>query len=126
MKIIKTLLLLSLTFVAASALAQEPKKDKSYPVNVKQLPEYIIIQSESTGRLIGSKMINIHYKNSDYASALAALEDVLTSRKKLGIQNQIDLLNAMSDLGFDYVDAFSIGQGDMTNIVFRKKQEYRN
>ena len=126
MKIIKILLLLSLIFASAITFAQEPKMDESHSVKVEKLPEYIIIQSESTARLLGQKIIYVDRKNSDYAQALAELDDLLTNRKKLGIRSQTDLLNAMSGLGFDYVDAFTIGQGDMTNMVFRKRQEYRN
>ena len=72
------------------------------------------------------------------------LESLLQNRKKLHIRNQTDLLNAMSKLGFEYVDSntgasesFGLGGGDdvevfgsdskfRTNMVFRKKEIYRN
>ena len=126
MRRIKILLLLVLTGASVSVFAQESKQDQPYLVVLEKLPEYVIAVSESTGRIIGSIIIAIDKKRSIYSPALTELEDVLISKEKMDIRNQTDLLNAMSDLGFDYIDAFSIGEGDMTKIVFRKKLKHRN
>ncbi len=70
-------------------------------------------------------IISIDGRNSPYEAALEELEDLLAKKEKLRVQNQTDLLNALSDIGFDYVDAFLVGGGDITSTVFRKKPEYR-
>ena len=111
--------------VSEHLLAQKLKMEDSYAVALAELPEYVIIASESSRRIIGSIIIAVDNKNSVYESALQQLEDALTQKTKLAIKNQSDLLNAMAVLGYDYVDAFSIGETDMTKIVFRKKQLYR-
>ena len=53
---------------------------------------------------------------------------MLSDKDKLNLKNQIDLLNNMSKLGFEFIDAYTAAQGtsDRTGMVFRKKEEYRN
>ena len=71
------------------------------------------------------------------------MESLLQNRNKLKIRNQTDLLNALSKLGFEYVDSYNasagslgVGGGDdvevfgsqakyRINMVFRKKVEMR-
>ncbi len=113
-----------LIFAYTSALAQG-QADKVNTVDVERLPEYILIGSESTARMMGPMTIVINSKGSPYEAALVELEGMLTDKDKLRILNQTDLLNAISDMGFDYVDAFIVGRGDFVNMVFRKKPEYR-
>lgn len=105
-------------------------------ISISELPEYVIISSEDT-KLLGGINIMIDYKNSIYKDQLVALANMLQNGKKLKVRNQTDLLNAMSQLGFDYKDAY-IGQGitydsksidrskNSVNMVFRKKQQYRD
>jgi len=142
MKKLKTKLFLLITFVTLNIAAQELKVVNSSSVNIEQLPEYVVITSENT-KLLGGINITIDYKKSVYEDVLDELETLLQNRKKLKIRNQTDLLNAMSKLGFEYVDAYNatagtlgIGGGDdvqisgseskfRTNMVFRKKEKYR-
>ncbi len=130
------------TILSISLTAQELKVVESSTVNINDLPEYIVITSENT-KLIGGINITIDYKKSQYEDVLDELETLLQNRKKLRIRNQTDLLNAMSKLGFKYVDAYNatagtlgLGGGDdvqlsgseskfRTNMVFRKKEKYR-
>jgi hypothetical protein len=130
------------TILSISLTAQELKVVESSTVNINDLPEYIVITSENT-KLIGGINITIDYKKSQYEDVLDELETLLQNRKKLRIRNQTDLLNAMSKLGFEYVDAYNatagtlgLGGGDdvqlsgseskfRTNMVFRKKEKYR-
>ena len=120
MKNLKILLLLTFAFTSAVAQRQHVIANS---VNVDELPEYVVIRSATA--LIGSMIIVVERENSPHKPALARLEDLLESRYKLRIQNLTDLLNALSDVGFDYVNAFSIGDGGVTGMVFRKKPEYR-
>jgi hypothetical protein len=62
---------------------------------------------------------------------LKDLQDFFDGNKYLRIKNQTDLLNAMSELGFDYVDAFPQNATEnsvfnRTGFVFRKKEKYRS
>lgn len=57
-------------------------------------------------------------------SGLTELNNLLENRKKLKIWNLTDLLNTLSNIGFDYADAFSISE-DVTGVIFRKKPKYR-
>ena len=110
--IVSKILLFFLFFIVTSldTVAQKQETDPYDLVNIADLPEYIVITSESTGRLIGRKLTVINSEDSKYQLVLEALEDLLSNKKKLGIQNQTDLLNAMSKIGFDYVNAFNVGQ----------------
>ncbi|MEM6630491.1 MAG: hypothetical protein AAF694_12505 [Bacteroidota bacterium] len=121
MKVLQLFLLIAPLFIFIDTSAQTLDSKEAFMVDLELLPEYVIVTSESTGRLLGSIMIYLESKNSAYESALEELEEVLTSKEKLRIQNQTDLLNAMIGLGFEYVDAFSAGQSDMTKMIFRKK-----
>ncbi|NOU60132.1 hypothetical protein [Marinifilum caeruleilacunae] len=139
MKKIKTILVILLFASINSVCAQELSVSESSGVKIEQLPEYVIITSENT-KLLGGSGISIDYKKSEYKQVLEQLELLLQNRKKLQIRNQTDLLNAMSKLGFEYVDAyqatasgaeggdkeFSINDSKFrVNMVFRKKIEYR-
>ncbi len=117
-----------------SAIAQNSVAD----LDINEYPQYIIITTENT-KFLGGIDITIDYKKSKYKDQLETLERVLQSRKKMRIRNQTDLLNAMWEFGFDFVDAFNAnaetlgGQvGDTlegtaseskfrVNMVFRKK-----
>jgi hypothetical protein len=130
-------------FFFLQTFGQELKVVNSASVSIDELPEYVIVTSENT-KLIGGIDITIDYKRSQYQDRLEELESLLQNRKKLHIRNQTDLLNAMSKLGFEYVDSytgasesFGLEGGDdvkvfgsdskfRTNMVFRKKEIYRN
>lgn len=141
MKKLKMILLTFTVLVLSSNLsAQELKVDTS-SINIQQLPEYVIVTSENT-KLIGGIGIIVDSKKSKYENQLLELESLLQDRKKLSIRNQTDLLNAMLNLGFEYVNAYissssgsSLGGDEFVGIndsksrvsmVFRKKSEFRN
>ena len=90
--------------------AQELRVEHSTAINVSELPEYIIITSENT-KLLGGINITIDYKRSKYKPALKTLEALLQDGDKLRVRNQTDLLNAMFELGFEYLDAYNATSG---------------
>ena len=67
-------------------------------IHVDELPEYLIIISEARG-LTGGILLSIQEKGSEFESVLSKLENLLSQKKFLNLQNQIDLLNNMSWLG---------------------------
>ncbi len=125
----KKIFLLAIFMVSTLVLshAQDLSVDNSLSVSVKELPEYVIIESQRT-KLIGGINIIIETKKSKYEDVLENLEDLLQGRKNLRVRTQTDLLNAMSKLGFDYVNTYnSEANLDIyaVNMVFRKKAKYR-
>ncbi|SFW55006.1 hypothetical protein SAMN02927921_02280 [Sinomicrobium oceani] len=143
MTIKKQTLVLFLALVSITVSAQELTVDNSSSVKIEKLPEYVVITSENT-KLLGGMNINIASKKSSYENVLKDLEALLQKNRNLAIRNQTDLLNAMSKLGFDYVDAYNASAGTVgaaagedvqafgsnakyrINMVFRKKTEFRN
>ncbi|MBW8243635.1 hypothetical protein K1F50_12565 [Muricauda oceani] len=143
MKITKQIIGLLLALSTFTMTAQELSVDNSSSVNIERLPEYVVITSENT-KLLGGMNINIASKKSNYENVLKDLEDLLQKNKNLAIRNQTDLLNAMSKLGFDYLDAYNASAGTVgaaagedvqafgsnakyrINMVFRKKMEFRD
>ena len=137
-KLFKLLFAGMLIFVALSTSAQELKVIDSSSVNIEDFPEYVIITSQNT-KLLGGIGISIDYKKSSYKKQLVELENILQSGKKLKVRNQTDLLNSMSKLGFEYLNAYvasaststnkdELSFGDNTyrvNMVFRKKESFR-
>ncbi|SEC17177.1 hypothetical protein SAMN04489761_2286 [Tenacibaculum sp. MAR_2009_124] len=139
-----TITCLFVLFASTNSIAQELSvtKTESSSININELPEYVIVTSENT-KLFGGINIEIDYKKSSYADVLERLETLLQNRKKLRVRNQTDLLNALSKLGFEYINAYnanagtiSAGGGDdieifggeskyRVNMVFRKKEQYR-
>lgn len=131
------------TFFSLQSFSQELKVENISSISIEELPEYVIVTSENT-KLIGGINITIDYKRSQYQDRLEELESLLQNRRKLHIRNQTNLLNAMSKLGFEYIDSYAgasgslgLGGGDdievfgseskfRTNMVFRKKEVYRN
>ena len=123
--------------------AQELKVEATSSVNINELPEYVVVTSENT-KFIGGININIDYKKSEYEGVLKELESLLQNRKKLSIRTQTDLLNAMSKLGFVYVNAYNGKAGSLglssgkdteilgsqakyrINMVFKKKEKYQS
>jgi hypothetical protein len=116
----------------ASGLYAQRLSVNDKTLKVEEFPEYIIINCDNVTSNIGKTIrIFIQAKNSEYEKLLKELQDLLEDRKYLKISNQTDLLNAMSKLGFDYLDAFpqNTTEGNSfsrTAIVFRKKEKYRN
>ncbi|MEE4000279.1 hypothetical protein V1T75_08010 [Tenacibaculum sp. FZY0031] len=143
MKVIKNILTVIIVLTSISLSAQELKHVDKSIINVNDLPEYVVITSENT-KLLGGINITIDSKKSDYQNILEELETLLQNRKKLRIRNQTDLLNALSKLGFAYVDAYNATAGTLgvgggndidifgseakyrINMVFRKKTDFRN
>ncbi len=96
-------------------------------LNVDRLPEYIIVQTESGG-LTGGISISLHWRKSKYRTQLEILErQYLRGRKD--IRTLTDLFTYMSEIGFDYINAFEARSADLSNtrsnVVFRKKEELR-
>lgn len=117
----KSIQVLLLTLAFTSALAQKQNIDETHLIDIAELPEYVVIRY-TTAQL--GVIIVVDKKDSPYEPSLTELNDLLENRKKLKIRNLTDLLNTLSDIGFDYVNTFSIGE-DVTGVVFRKKPEYR-
>ncbi|MEM9859609.1 MAG: hypothetical protein AAF843_19805 [Bacteroidota bacterium] len=114
-------------FFAFPSSAQEQTLDPLDSIQVDQLPEYIVILSENSRRVLGRRLTAINTKDSQHKKALDNLEDALSNKNRVGIQNQTDLLNTMSQLGFEYIDSFSVGSdADYIKFVFRKKAEFRD
>lgn len=144
-----TITSLLILLVSFNINAQELSVVTSSQINVNSLPEYVIITSQNT-KLLGGSGITIDAKKSKYQDQLESLQSLLQGRKKLHIRNQTDLLNAMSQLGFDFVDAFNASQASTSggksseaddlfngvleggtgsfrvNMIFRKKEKFRN
>jgi hypothetical protein len=143
MKIIKITIItiiLTLTFCKTIS-AQELSKTQS--AKIENFPEYVIITSQNT-KLFGGIGIFIDSKKSKYEENLDNLAELLQSKSGLRVRNQTDLLNAMSQLGFDYINSYNAeaimpdsdgedlldiidgGEGTFKiNMVFRKKEKYR-
>lgn len=120
----------SIAIIVCSAMNSFAQTKK---VTAAELPEYIVITAEST-KLIGGIGILIDKKNSPFKDQFDILQEQLDSKKSgSGVRTLTDLLNAMSDLGFEYVNAFAATSTDLggtvssieknrNNIVFRKKK----
>ena len=142
----KTVIVLVLLISSTQIFSQELSVIKSSKVNINNFPEYVIITSQNT-KLLGGIGIHIDYKKSKFKSQLQELESLLQDGDKLRIRNQTDLLNAMSKLGFEYINSYNANAimpssknddgGDIINLidggegtykinmVFRKKEKYR-
>lgn len=100
-------------------------------LKVEQFPEYIVINCDNNSSFFESSIrIVVQAKNSEFGKVLGELEDFLEGDKYMKIRNQTDLLNALSKLGFDFVDAFPQNSREdsvlsRTGFVFRKKEQYR-
>ena len=92
-------------------------------VNIDALPEYVVIRSESTSSSIA---IIIDHRKSKYDNALESLENHLSNKRYRNVRNQSELLTVMSELGFDYINAYPVDTEGIINVVFRKKEKYRN
>lgn len=142
--IIKMVLVsVSCIMLASNVNAQELSVVNRSNVNIKALPEYVIITSENT-KLLGGINITIDAKRSNYKKELRNLESILQDGDKLRVRNQTDLLNSMSKLGFKYIDAYNANSGTIgggggddinvfgssskfrINMVFRKKAKFLN
>lgn len=135
----RIVLLLGLAFVLTLGVnAQNESSVKVVYTEVDKLPEYVIITSENT-KLLGGINIIIDCKKSKYKEELRNLESMLQDGDKLRVRNQTDLLNAMSELGFEYIDGYNSGSSSFgsndefsvsdakfrVNMVFRKKEQFR-
>lgn len=133
---------IALGFGSVVVKAQELKVEEKTTITVEELPEYVVVTSENT-KLLGGIDITIDYKKSPHKPALEQLEFTLQSGKELRIRNQTDLLNTMSKLGFEFIDAYNANAGTIgagtgddialgisdskfrINMVFRKKEKFR-
>ncbi|MCU0339401.1 MAG: hypothetical protein MUE30_05930 [Spirosomaceae bacterium] len=123
LKVITTICALAFT----TSLYAQMLSVKDKTVKIEDLPEYVIINCDNVTTALSSSInIAIHTKNSKYEQPLKELEDLLEGNKYLNIRNQTDLLNVMSELGFEYVNAFPQNAGvqsifSRSGFVFRKK-----
>lgn len=127
---LRTIVSIGAILFATSLHAQQLSKSGK-TVKADELPEYVIINCDNTrSGLTNSIRIVIQSKNSEYEKSLQDLQALLEENNYLKISNQTDLLNAMSRLGFDYINAFPQNPGEgnsysRTGFVFRKKDKYR-
>ena len=146
-QLVKTTIILMFLITALNVKGQELSVVRSSSIAINQLPEYVIITSQNT-KLLGGINIIIDKKRSTYEDQLEELESLLQDGDKLRVRNQTDLLNSMSKLGYDYVNAYNAnaimpssrdsdgddilnivdgGEGTFkVNMVFRKKEKFRN
>ena len=126
-----TILLFSCILLAASNLNAQHLSVEDKKISVEDLPEYIVINCDNiTTKLDKSMGIFINTRNSLHPKPLRDLAEILESSKYLRITNQTDLLNTMSKLGFEYVNAFlenpsAASTFSRSGFVFRKKEKYR-
>ncbi len=100
-------------------------------VDATKLPTYIVVTVENT-KLLGGIGLTIDWKNSDYKAEMERLYEYLQSNKNggQGVRTLTDLLNVMSNLGFDYVDSFNASafgldpgaEKQRSNVVFKKNK----
>ena len=132
----KFILVFILAFAINNIFAQELSIINASIANINELPEYVIVTSENT-KLLGGIAITIDAKKSKYKNQLRGLEEILQDGDKLSVRNQTDLLNAMSQLGYEYINAYSAetftSSGEYyehskqrINMVFRKKAKFKN
>lgn len=101
-------------------------------IRIEELPEYVIVNCDNAGSMIGTSIrISIPNRNSNFEKSLKDLADMLEDKKLLGISNQTDLLNTLSKLGYEFVNAFPLNAGEgssfsRSGFVFRKKERFRN
>lgn len=124
-KFYQTLSFVVLFSVTTFSFGQTIKEYKGHSIDIDKLPEYVVVASETRGRILSPTNLFINSNKSDDKEILVKLKDILTKRKKLNIRNHTDLLNAMAAYGFEYKDDFGIGSGLMVNLIFQKKEKYR-
>jgi hypothetical protein len=126
----KTMAISAIMFATSLSAQQLALNDKV--IKIEELPEYIVINCDNFTSIAGGTIgIAIQSKKSDSEKVLTDLRDMLEENKYLGIRNQTDLLNAMSKLGFDYVNAYPQSSPETVSFsrsgfVFRKKEKFRN
>lgn len=147
---LKTIFISSIfALFVTSGFSQELSIVKTAGISINELPEYVIITSQNT-KLLGGINIVIDAKKSSYKNQLRELESLLQDGDKLRVRNQTDLLNSMSKLGYEFLDAYNAssvvssnsknrnddvddifnaldgGEGSFrVNMVFRKKEKFR-
>lgn len=102
-------------------------------VNLDNLPEYIAVTARPN-QGIGLSNVRINSKNSPNKDYLEKLEDYVRKNEGKRVRNLTDLLNIMSEQGYEYINGFSSGGGGYTNptiggntaslsvnIIFKKK-----
>ena len=137
MKNLKFIVVMLIGITVFNLNAQELSVIKTSIANINELPEYVIVTSENT-KLLGGIAITIDAKKSKYKNQLRGLEEILQDGDKLNIRNQTDLLNAMSQLGYEYLSAYNAEtftsggeygyehSKQRINMVFRKREKFRN
>ncbi|MEM9362998.1 MAG: hypothetical protein AAGA43_10195 [Bacteroidota bacterium] len=126
-KIIRLGVLSSGLMFLSTTVSAQTLQVNSEKIHVDELPEYLIIMSEMA-TFSGGILLTIQDKGSPYKGALSKLRRMLTDKDMLNLKNQMDILNNMSVLGFEFVDAYTSSHSNIsrTSMVFRKKPTYRN
>lgn len=115
-------------FTLCMFLALWSLKLSAQQVDATKLPTYIVVTVENT-KLLGGIGLTIDWKNSEYKAEMERLYEYLQSNKNGGqaVRTLTDLLNVMSNLGFEYVDSFNASSFDIdgaakqrSNVVFKK------
>ncbi|NOT36997.1 MAG: hypothetical protein HOP11_06435 [Saprospiraceae bacterium] len=96
-------------------------------LDIKKFPEYIVISTRSNNDLFGYIDIDIETKKSKYEAELIELNEVLSSKNNMRIRNNTDLLNAMYNFGYEFIDSFVNRSNNnptstdfYNNLVFKK------
>ena len=116
-------------FMLCMCLALWSLKLSAQQVDATKLPNYIVVTVENT-KLLGGIGLTIDWKNSEYKAEMERLYEYLQSSKNggQGVRTLTDLLNVMSNLGFEYVDSFNASsfgidpgsEKQRNNVVFKK------
>jgi hypothetical protein len=126
----KTTISFLLFWCVFNASAQTLSSNKK-TLKVEDFPEYLVVHCDNHPGILGvSIRIVIHAKNSEFEEQLRDLQLVLEDSDYLDVSNQTDLLNVLSNFGFDFLNAFPVNMGQensfsRTGFVFRKKEKFR-
>ncbi len=95
---------------------------------IEELPEYVVIQTEVFTRGTSGRILEVDgRRKSRDEKALTKLEDYLQDKKRSGVKYHTDLLNEMSDIGYDFIQAIKNDEVDyLARYIFRKKAKFRD
>ncbi len=123
------LLIVVLELGSINLMAQESTVENPSSVNIRKLPEYVVITSENT-KTLGELNITINSEKSAYSNVLQDLETLLQDSRNLQISNHTDLLSIMAKIGFEYVDTYiesakRIGSEEDEDQTFTANSNFR-
>ncbi len=123
------LLIVVLELGSINLMAQESTVENPSSVNIRKLPEYVVITSENT-KTLGELNITINSEKSAYSNVLQDLETLLQDSRNLQISNHTDLLSIMAKMGFEYIDTYigtarRIGSEEDEDQTFAANSNFR-